>query len=305
MHIRNPMEWIAGQISSTNVIGSATPQEYWPVSSGGAMPVVRKITVEDVRDAIRRGLDDFAAARTDVIFLCMIYPLIGVLISMAEAHGRLLPLLFPTAAGFALVGPLAAVGLYEMSRQRELTGKISWLDTFKVIRSPSIGAITGLGLLLIGLYFAWLAVAQVIYDFTMGPMPPASARLFIEGMFTTSAGWTMMIAGLAAGTMFGAGVVAISVVSFPLMLDRPVGFSTAIATSVQVLLRNPGPLTVWSLIVAASLFVGALPFFIGLIVVLPVLGHATWHLYRKVVVPPAGMNAINSGRDQETQTSGA
>ncbi len=304
MHIRNPMEWVAGQIESTNVLGSATPQEYWPVASSTEMPVVRKITIADVRDALRGGLDDFAAARTDVIFLCMIYPLIGVLISMTEAHGRLLPLLFPTAAGFALVGPLAAVGLYEMSRQRELTGKISWLDTFKVVRSPSIGAITGLGLLLIGLYFAWLAVAQVIYDFTMGPMPPASARLFIEGVFTTSAGWTMMIAGLAAGIMFGAGVVAISVVSFPLMLDRPAGFSTAIATSVQVLLRNPGPLTVWSLIVAVSLFIGALPLFIGLIVVLPVLGHATWHLYRKVVVPPADMNRLAMRHGEDLQKSG-
>ncbi len=305
MHIRNPMEWVAGQIESTNLIGSATPQEYWPVGAAGAMPVIRKITMADVRDAIRRGLDDFAAARTDVIFLCMIYPLIGILIAMAEAHGRLLPLLFPTAAGFALVGPLAATGLYEMSRQRELTGKISWLDTFKVIRSPSIGAITGLGLLLIGLYLAWLAVAQVIYDFTMGPMPPASARLFIEGMFTTSAGWAMILTGLAVGAMFGAGVVAISVVSFPLMLDRPVGFSTAIATSVQALLRNPGPLAAWSLIVAASLFIGALPFFVGLIVVLPVLGHSTWHLYRKVVVPPAEMSTLSPQPDATPQPSGS
>ncbi|MDD2796053.1 DUF2189 domain-containing protein [Acidocella sp.] len=304
MHIRNPMEWIAGQIESTNVVGSATPQEYWPIASSTEVPVVRKITIADVRDALRSGLDDFAAARTDVIFLCMIYPLIGGLISMAEAHGRLLPLLFPTAAGFALVGPLAAVGLYEMSRQRELTGKISWLDTFKVVRSPSIGAITGLGLLLVGLYLAWLAVAQVIYDFTMGPMPPASARLFIEGVFTTSAGWAMMLAGLAAGIMFGIGAVAISVVSFPLLLDRPAGFSTAMATSVQVLLRNPGPLTVWSLIVAVSLFIGALPLFIGLIVVLPVLGHATWHLYRKVVVPPADMSKLAMRHGEDLQKSG-
>lgn len=304
MHIRNPMEWVAGQIESTNIIGSATPQEYWPVASRAEMPVVRKITLADVRDAIRGGLGDFAAARTDVIFLCMIYPLIGVLVSMAEAHGRLLPLLFPTAAGFALIGPLAAIGLYEMSRQRELTGKISWLDTFKVIRSPSIGPIIGLGLLLIGLYFAWLALAQVIYDFTMGPMPPASARLFIEGVFTTPAGWAMMLTGLSAGAMFGAGVVAISVVSFPLMLDRPAGFSTAIATSAQVLLRNPGPLTAWSFIVALSLFIGAVPFFIGLIVVLPVLGHATWHLYRKVVVPPADMRMQAMRHGEDLQKSG-
>ena len=111
------MEWVAGQIDTTNVIGSATPAEYWPVTAGAGMPVVRKITLAELREAIREGLRDFAAARTDVIFLCLIYPLVGIFIAMAEAHGRLLPLLLPTAAGFVLIGPLAAVGLYEMSRQ--------------------------------------------------------------------------------------------------------------------------------------------------------------------------------------------
>jgi uncharacterized membrane protein len=292
MHIRNPMEWVAGQIDTTNVIGSATPAEYWPVTAGAGMPVVRKITLAELREAIREGLRDFAAARTDVIFLCLIYPLVGIFIAMAEAHGRLLPLLLPTAAGFVLIGPLAAVGLYEMSRQRELTGKISWLDTFKVIRSPSIGAITGLGLLLIGLYLAWLAVAQVIYDFTLGPLPPASIWQFAQSVFTTPAGWVMIGLGLFAGVLFGLGVLAISVVSFPLMLDRQVGFATAISTSALALRRNPGPLAAWSLIVAISLFLGTLPCFIGLVVVLPVLGHTTWHLYRKVVVPPADMGKV-------------
>ncbi len=292
MHIRNPMEWIAGQIDTTNVIGSATPAEYWPVAAGAGMPVVRKITLAELREAIREGLRDFAAARTDVIFLCLIYPLVGIFIAMAEAQSRLLPLLLPTAAGFVLVGPLTAVGLYEMSRQREITGKISWLDTFKVIRSPSIGAITGLGLLLVGLYLAWLAVAQVIYDFTLGPLPPASIGQFVQSVFTTPAGWVMIGLGLFAGVLFGLGVLAISVVSFPLMLDRPVGFATAIATSALALRRNPGPLAAWSLIIAVSLFLGILPCFIGLIVVLPVLGHTTWHLYRKVVVPPSEMSTI-------------
>ena len=293
MHIRNPMEWVAAQIDTPNLIGSATPQEYWPVASPGTMPLVRKISLADLRDAVRDGLNDFAAARTDVIFLCLIYPAIGLLIAMAEAHGGLLPLLVPTAAGFILVGPLAAVGLYEMSRQRELTGKISWLDTFRVLRSPSIGAITGLGLLLIGLYLAWLAVAQVIYDFTLGPMPPASAWQFVHSIFTTSAGWAMLGLGLAAGLLFAVGVLAISVVSFPLMLDRPVGFATAIATSQLAVRRNIVPFAAWGAFVAISLFLGSLPCFVGLVVVLPMLGHSTWHLYRAVVIPPVDVSRID------------
>jgi uncharacterized membrane protein len=287
MHIRNPLEWVFGQWDATNTIGSARPEEYWPAARADMAPVVQKITLGDLRDAVRRGLHDFAAARTDVMFICIIYPIVGLFIAVAEARDQFLPLLFPTAAGFALVGPFFAVGLYEMSRNREQTGRATWLDVFKVVRSPSIGAIAGLGALLIVLFLAWLAVAEGIYDFTMGPRPPASTLEFIDGAFTTGAGWTMIGLGLVAGVIFSVAVLAISVVSFPLLLDRPVGIGTAIETSMMAVRRNPVPLGIWGVFVAVCLFIGALPCFIGLIVMLPVLGHSTWHLYRRVVRPPA------------------
>jgi uncharacterized membrane protein len=287
MHLRNPIEWVFGQWDAADTIGSARPEEYWPVTQPDLTLVVQKITVADLRDAVRRGLHDFAAARTDVMFVSVIYPIIGLFIAVAEARGQFLPLLFPTAAGFALVGPFFAVGMYEMSRHREQTGKATWLDMFKVMRSPSIGAIAGLGGLLIVLFLAWLAVAEVIYDVTMGPRPPASTLDFINGVFTTGAGWAMIGLGLVAGLIFSVAVLAISVVSFPLLLDRPVGIGTAIRTSLMAVRRNPVTLGLWGLFVAVSLSIGAVPCFVGLIVVLPVLGHSTWHLYRRVVRPPA------------------
>jgi uncharacterized membrane protein len=290
MHIRNPMEWFFAQFDATAAIGSAHPAEYWAATHETGAPIVQKITVTDLRDAVRRGLHDFAAARTDVVFLCIIYPVIGLFIAGVDAHGYLLPLLFPTASGFALLGPFFAIGLYEMSRTREITGKISWLDTFKVLRSPSIGSITGLGLLLVGLFLTWLAVAEMIYDFTMGPLPPFSTIGFFESLLTTPSGWTMAVVGMAVGAVFAALVLAISVVSFPLLLDRPVGFGTAIATSWSALRHNPVPLAVWGIFVAVCLFLGSLPCFIGLVVVLPLLGHSTWHLYRKLVRPPAALS---------------
>ncbi len=290
MHIRNPMEWFFAQFDATAAIGSAHPTEYWAATHETGAPIVQKITVTDLRDAVRRGLHDFAAARTDVVFLCIIYPVIGLFIAGVDAHGYLLPLLFPTASGFALLGPFFAIGLYEMSRTREITGKISWLDTFKVLRSPSIGSITGLGLLLVGLFLTWLAVAEMIYDFTMGPLPPFSTIGFFESLLTTPSGWMMAVVGMAVGAVFAALVLAISVVSFPLLLDRPVGFGTAIATSWSALRHNPVPLAVWGVFVAVCLFLGSLPCFIGLVVVLPLLGHSTWHLYRKLVRPPAALS---------------
>ncbi len=285
MHIRNPVEWALARFEATRGIGDAPAAEYWPESKPGVAPGVMKIEMADLVEALRSGVRDFAAARTDLIMFCLIYPVIGLFIVAADAHMGLLPLLFPTASGFALVGPFFAVGLYEMSRQREITGNISWLDTFKVIHSPSIGAIAGLGLVLIGLYAVWLAVAMGIYDLTMGPLPPASFRSFIHALFTTSGGWTMIVIGISVGAVFAVGALVIGVISFPLLLDRPVGFGTAIETSIKAVRRNPVTLGAWGGIVAGSLVLGALPCFIGLIVVLPVLGHATWHLYRRITHP--------------------
>jgi len=277
------MEWLVGQFTATATLGSAAPGDYWPATKATASPVVRRIGLQDLREALRRGLHDFAAARTDVAFMCLIYPVVGLFIAVADARGQFLPLLFPTAAGFALVGPLFAIGLYEMSRNRELTGKISLLDVFKVIRSPQRGAIAGLGLLLIALFFIWLAVAQLIFAVTIGQLPSGGVSAFLAAVFTTPAGWAMILLGMAVGLVFAVAVLAISVVSFPLLLDRPVSLGTAIATSRTALRRNPFPLAVWGFIVALGLFLGSLPCFIGLAVVLPVLGHATWHLYRALV----------------------
>jgi len=283
MHLRNPMEWLFAQLAAPAALGSAAPAEYWQQAAPGTAPVVRKITTGDLREAIRRGLHDFSAARTDVVFAILIYPAVAFFIAAADLHGELIPLLFPVASGCALLGPLFATGLYEMSRQREITGRISWFDTFKVLRSPSLGGVIYLGLLLVALFLLWLAVAQAVYDLTLGPLPPASTLGFIAAVFTTPPGWAMICFGTIAGAVFAVGALAISVVSFPLLLDRPVGLGTAISTSFHALQTNPVPLALWGLMVAVSMVLGALPCFVGLVVVLPVLGHSTWHLYRVMI----------------------
>jgi uncharacterized membrane protein len=293
-HIRNPIEWGWDQITlAALTLGSLGRSLRGSEESRNApLPAVYRIKVTDLRDAVVRGLDDFGAYRTDVIFLCLIYPLVGISLALLTFGYETLPLLFPLASGFALVGPVAAVGLYEMSRRREQGIPITWADAFGAISSPAFGAILVLGLVLLAIFLLWLLAANVIYELTLGPEPPVSIAAFVRDVFTTRAGWAMIAVGVGVGLLFALLVLAISVVSCPLLLDRDVGLRTALLTSIRAVTANPGPMAVWGLIVAGGLLIGSIPAFLGLIIVMPVLGHATWHLYRKVVDPSTLQSAL-------------
>lgn len=285
MAIRNPVEWGVDQFRNAALAFETAGRARQRTEPGWrSPPAVRRIEVADIVEVLRRGLDDFAAYRTDVVFLCIIYPLAGLVLARLAFGYQMLPLVFPLVSGFALIGPLAAVGLYEMSRRREAGMAVTWADAFAVARSPALGAIVLLGLLLMVIFLLWLVVAQAIYQMTLGPAPPASLGAFLGDVFTTGPGWTMICVGIGVGFLFALLVLAISVVSFPLLLDREVGVATAVATSVRAVMANPGPMAVWGLVVAGGLVIGSVPFLLGLIIIMPVLGHATWHLYRKVVV---------------------
>jgi uncharacterized membrane protein len=248
-------------------------------------PVVRRIGLADIKDALARGIDDFRVMPTHAVFLCLIYPVVGIVLARLVMGYEVLSLLFPLAFGFALVGPFAAIGFYELSRRREQGLEISWGDVFDVLHSPSRGAIAALGFLLLTIFVIWIAVAQAIYIANFGYEPAASIPDFIRQIFTTLAGWTLIIVGNFVGFLFAVTVLAISVVSFPLLLDRDVGAVEAVLTSVRAVATNPLIMALWGLIVAGLLLLGSLPLLLGLAVVVPILGHSTWHLYRQVVEP--------------------
>jgi uncharacterized membrane protein len=244
---------------------------------------VRKIGLVDLKDALARGLEDFAAMPTHVIFIGLLYPIVGFILARLAFGYDVLPLLYPLATGFALVGPLAAVGLYELSRRREQGLDTHWTHVFDVRKSASIGAIVALGILLMLIFLAWLATAQAIYQSLFGVLAPSSITSFAHDVLTTDTGWSLIVLGNGIGFLFAVLVLVISVVSFPLLLDRDVGAAVALWTSVRAVAANPVPMAVWGLIVAILLVIGSLPFFFGLAIVVPLLGHSTWHLYRKVV----------------------
>ncbi len=283
--IRNPIEWSMDKLreagEAMETAGGSTL--HGDLAQARTHLKVRRIGLVDLREALDKGIEDFKAYRTDVMFLCIIYPVVSAVLIHAAFNQGMLALLFPLAAGFALVGPVAAIGLYEMSRRRERGLEASWTDAFGVLRAPYFGPVAVLGLILLALFLLWLAAAHIIYLATLGPQPPASLAGFASDVLTTQAGWTMAVVGMAVGFVFAVIVLTISVVSFPLLIDRPVGLGVAVGTSLRAVAANPDTMAVWGLIVAGGLLLGSLPAFLGLIIVLPVLGHATWHLYRRVV----------------------
>ncbi|HVP83088.1 MAG TPA: DUF2189 domain-containing protein [Rhizomicrobium sp.] len=285
MTIRNPIEWSGSQlVHAAHAMRYATDSlHHIQETIHSPAPAVRHIHFADITQSLEEGFADFQAYRTDVAFLCVIYVVLGLVLARLAFGMDLLPLLFPLASGFAIIGPFAAIGLYEMSRLREQGVEVKWTNAFDVFRAPAVGAISVLGLLLISTFLVWLAVAWLIYNVTLGPTPPQSVGLFLNEVFFTSPGQTMIAVGVSAGFLFALFAMSVSIVSFPLLLDRDVGLDTAVRTSVRAVKANILPMAAWGLIVALALVLGSIPLFLGLVVVLPVLGHATWHLYRKLV----------------------
>jgi uncharacterized membrane protein len=257
---------------------------FHPSISAAGAPAINRIGVADLRAALSEGWDDFLATPTQLVFLCVLYPIVGLVAARASDGTDLLPLLFPLTAGLALLGPVLAVGIYELSRQREAGRTPTWLNAFDVLRSPAIIGVAMLGAMLLGIFMVWIGAARLIFQVTMPAPAPATMGALAQAVIDTPAGWTLAVVGLLVGFLFAALVLVLTVVSVPLLLDRNVSPFVAVQTSIRAVRASPGPMAVWGLIVAAGLLLGCVPLFIGLAVAMPVLGHATWHLYRRVVV---------------------
>ncbi len=282
--IGNPLSWgVQGLAGAGRGVEAAVEGI---VSHDMTQPEINHIGPADIRIALRNGAEDFVALRSDVISAVLLYPVIGFVLAVWAFSAGQVHLLFPLIAGFPLVGPVAAIGLYEMSRRRELGETPDWRAAFSTLRGQVLGPVLMLGLLLMAIFILWLFAAHAIWAATLGPVPSPSLTAFLRESVTTSAGWTMILLGFGVGFIFAAVVLCISLVSFPMLIDRPVGVPVALATSLAVVRRNPGTAALWGLIVALALVLGSLPLLVGLLVVVPILGHATWHLYRRAVSWP-------------------
>lgn len=249
--------------------------------------LVRAIDLSDLRIALAQGWEDFLSKRGDLVFVGFLYPIAVLLAVLSVSHVSLLPLIFPLVAGSILLGPVVASGFYELARRRELMLDTRWRHFFDVLRGPAAFQIVGLTAIIFFLFALWIVAAWGIYSSTIGGWdtgPIETVRGFFDAVFNTPEGWRMILVGNLVGLGFAVVVLAISVISFPMLVDQSVGIAVAMRTSVRVTRKNPVTVAAWGLIVVALLMLGLLSALVGLAVVFPVLGYATWHLYTRAVV---------------------
>jgi uncharacterized membrane protein len=244
---------------------------------------VRRIGAEDVAWALSAGWQDFREKRGDLVFIGLIYPVICLVAVLVTFNEPLLPLLFPLVAGLSIAGPAVASGFYELARRKEEGLEASWWHFLDPLKGRSRVPLAMLTLGLAVLFVGWLVVAYAIYTVTLGAGGPLPVSDVPARLFTTREGWALIVLGNLAGLGFAIATLVFSVVSFPMVIDKPVDASAAVRTSIAAFRRNPAVLLGWGVRVAALLLLGLIPFAIGLAVVLPWLGYATWHLYTRLV----------------------
>ena len=254
---------------------------------------VRTIGDGDLRFALRAGWEDFKDMRGDIFFAGLIYTVLGLAAVVMTTSKPLIPYFFPVVAGVALLGPVAAVGFYELARRREAGGEVHWFNFLDVRKRPSVDDMGMVAAVLLGIFALWLMAAGLLYVALFGWATPTSIGDFIGSVFTTPQGWALIVAGAIVGAIFAWLVLALSVVSLPLLVDCDVGAADAVSASWRAAHANKGEMIRWGLTVAGLLVLGSIPLFVGLAVVLPWLGYATWHLYTRLI----DRSAITPRRD--------
>ncbi len=245
-------------------------------------PSVRRIDRSDLHWALRQGWTDFTSLRGDILVVGFVYPLVVLLVAGIALGASLFPLLEPIVGGLALLGPLLAIGFYELARRRENGLDSRWTHFLDPLRGPARLHILAIGAFATVLFLGWLGIAWQIYESTLGRLEPDGVTGLLGTLFTTQQGWMLIILGNLTGLIFAAVMLAVTVATFPMLVD---GFdaSKAVVTSLRATYQNPLTVATWGLYVAVILILACIPFFIGLAIVLPVLGYATWHLYTRLV----------------------
>lgn len=257
-----------------------------PMPAASPVPRVQMIAVHTITDALRLGLKDFLRAPLFGLFFSAVYVVGGWVLDYVLAKAGREIWLFPFAVGFPILAPFAAVGLYEVSRRLETGEPISWRGVLGVVLRQKDRQIPALAVVILFIFLVWLFVAHTIFALFLGLSAMVNLSSDPLGVLFSADGAAMLATGTVVGAGFASVLFSITVVGLPLLLEKEIDFVTAMITSVTAVIQNPAPMALWAAVIAGLLFLGMIPLFLGLFVVLPVLGHATWHVYRATLRHP-------------------
>ncbi|MBN9668878.1 DUF2189 domain-containing protein [Roseibium aggregatum] len=250
------------------------------------MPRVKAIDVNDVIDAFASGLSDFLKAPAYGLAIGALFAAGGLFVVLSAAALNMSYLSYPAAAGFVLIGPFAAVGLYEVSRRLQNGEELSWSAVLGTMWAQKGKELSWMAFVVLFIQIMWMYQVRLLLALFLGFKSFASFSEFLTQVITTPEGLMFLAVGHVVGAILSLILFSLTVVSFPLLLEDDRDFITAMITSVRAVAVSPIPMIGWAFVVTALLIVAMIPAFLGLIVVLPVLGHTTWHLYKKCVELP-------------------
>ncbi len=259
--------------------------------AAATMPEVNAVTVADIRASLAEGLSDFARAPAFGLFFGGIFALGGILIALALTAWEVPWLIYPFAIGFPLLGPFAAAGLYEVSHRLETGRPLLWGQVLTAVWAQKSRELSWMAFVMLFFFWIWMYQVRLWIALILGRMSFSTLDRFLTVVFTTPQGWIFLVIGHLVGAALSLVLFSITVISIPLLMQRDVDFVTAMITSVKAVLASPLVMLGWGVIVTLAVIVACVPFFLGLLVVLPVLGHATWHLYRRAVAAPPSLTS--------------
>ncbi|MCI5074226.1 MAG: DUF2189 domain-containing protein [Oricola sp.] len=249
------------------------------------MPKVNRIELRDLAEVLRKGLSDFASAPLFGLFFGGVYALGGIVIALSLTVWDIPWMIYPVAIGFPLIGPFVAVGLYEVSRRLQAGQPLNWGEVLGVIWLQRQRELAWMAFVMLFVFWVWMYQVRLLVAIILARSSFSTLDRFLDVIFTTTQGWIFLGVGHVVGAVLAMVLFSITVISIPLLLDREADFVTAMITSVKSVSTSPIPMLGWGLFVTLAVIVSSVPVFLGLVVTLPVLGHATWHLYKKAVAP--------------------
>ena len=259
-----------------------------PTPQQPALPEVNKVTAGDITESLKAGLSDFLARPFMSGFFGLFYAVFGILFVWVLVWLGKIWMLIPALVAFPLVAPFAAAGLYEMSRRLQKGESFGWFDILTVMANQSKREMGWMAFVTLFILWVWFYQFRTVMVIVLQDSSFSDLDGFFDTVFFTQEGWIFLAIGSCVGAFLSAILFSVTVVGMPILLDREMGFVSAMLTSIRVVTENKVVMLTWAAIISVAVLLSLVPAFLGLIFTLPILGHTTWHLYLRAVRPAEG-----------------